>query len=115
MSARTFIGIIEAHISHLFIITQILNIIIFVGMMHFVRCWNKDVEVALIETFHSKKIVEKLKKAEEHRTFLVNVIKEQEIEISAMRGREENLANGRLWIDKNFEEISEISSTSFDN
>ena len=115
MSARTFIGIIEANISHLFIITQILNIIIFAGMMHFVRCWNKDVEVALIETFHSKKIVEKLKKAEEHRTFLVNVIKEQEIEISAMRGREENLANGRLWIDKNFEEISEISSTSFDN
>ena len=84
-------------------------------MMHFVRCWNKDVEVALIETFHSKKIVEKLQKAEEQRTFLVNVIREQEEEIAAMRGREERLENGRLWIDKNLKDNSEISSTSLHN
>ena len=83
--------------------------------MHFVRCWNKDVEVALIETFHSKKIVEKLQKAEEQRTFLVNIIKEQEEEIAAMRGREERLENGRLWIDKNLTDNSETSSTSLYN
>ena len=42
----------------------------------------------------------------------VNVIREQEEEIAAMRGREERLENGRLWIDKNLTDNSETSSTS---
>ena len=72
--------------------------------MHFVHNWNKDVETALSETFHSKKIVEKLQKGKENVKFLTNIIKEQEEENFLLKKRNEGLEKGKLWIDRNLEE-----------
>ena len=64
------------------------------GMLHLVREWNVDVEVALNAGFNMDVVDRKFAKLKETIEYLKNVIKEQEDDLADVRYRNATLESG---------------------
>ena len=72
-------------------------------MVHFVRKWNKDVEISLQGNFSNTKDEKKLRVMETKINTLIDVIQEQEDEIFVLKKRNSDLEKARIWFEQNSE------------
>lgn len=77
------------------------------GMMHFVREWNKEVEISLHSSYKTVEMDQKITELESQTNELEVVIAEQDEEIEKMKKRNDELEFGKLWLLQNAEEAKE--------
>ena len=77
------------------------------GMMHFVREWNKEVEISLHSSYKTVEMDQKIIELESQTKELEEVIAEQDEEIEKIKKRNDELEFGKLWLLQNAEEAKE--------
>ena len=77
------------------------------GMMHFVREWNKEVEISLHASYKTVEMDQKITELESQTNELEVVIAEQDEEIEKIKKRNDELEFGKLWLLQNAEEAKE--------
>jgi hypothetical protein len=77
------------------------------GMMHFVREWNAEVEVSLHSTYKSVEMDHTITELQTQTTELEEILAEKNEEIEEIQKRNEELELGKLCLLQKFEDVKE--------
>ena len=77
------------------------------GMMHFVREWNEEVEVSLHSTHKTVEMDQTITELQTQTTELEDIITEKDGEIEEIQKRNEELEFSKLSLLQNFEDVKE--------